>query len=196
MSDQPIFLIRFNRIFEILATLPVSDDPIRPVSNRFVKFAIDALIDFGPVPRVIPVIPLGAEVPYDEHNPYYDEPATASAHYLFRASSTTVPYHIRNWPSSRDITLRPYPWARTLYFKHIDVYADDNQSPQRIEVPHELGNYRLRCPTMLPYVASADRFHPHVWPSHRRLIMPDLGHINIEDLHIDAISGELDILYP
>ena len=193
MSEQPIFLIRFSRIFEILATLP--DDPIRPVSNHFVKFAIDALIDFGPVPRVIPVIPLSAEIPYDEHNPYFDEPATASAHYLFRASSTTVPYHIRNWPSSRDITLQPYPWARTLYFKHIDVYADGNQDPQRIEAPHELGNYRLRHPTLIPWAASADRFHPHVWPSHRRLMTPDLARINIEDLHIDGIGGNI-ILYP
>ena len=122
-------------------------------------------------------------------DPSYDEPATASAHYLFRASSTTVPYHIRNWPSSRDITLQPYPWARTLYFKHIDVYEDGNQDPHRIRAHHVQGNYRLRCPTLLPWVASADRFHPHVWPSHRRLMTPDLARINIENLHVDGISG-------
>ena len=120
---------------------------------------------------------------------HLDEPATASAHYLFRASSTTVPYHIRNWPSSRDITLQPYPWARTHYFKHIDVYEDGNQDPHRIRAHHEQGNYRLRCPTLLPWVASADRFHPHVWPSHRRLMTHDLARINIENLHVDGISG-------
>ena len=182
ISDQPIFLIKFDAIFDMLDG--ISWDPKRPINNRFVRFALDALIDFGPVPRIIPVIPLPYRILFDKRNPYSDESdCTQDAHHLFRASSTTVPYHIRNWPCSRDITIRPYPWTRTRPFEHIDMYDDGTQIPHSIEPPH-----RLKKPELLPYVASADSFQHHVWPSHQRLLTTDLSKLKAEHMDIDSIA--------